>query len=135
MLPSSSRLESYFIISGSFRVSYSDISGCCRVLPDSLHIPSFLDIAVFPVRAFPDFYVFFPVRFIFHHFLMFPTSCSDISRFARLLPDSVYSTSSRFVSCSFISGYFRLVYSEFSGCFCLLPDSLLFPSFPDVSSA
>ena len=53
---------------------------------------------------------------------MLPTSCSDNSEFARLLLDSSYS-----------SGYFRLSYSEISGCFCLLPDSLLFPSLPDVS--
>ena len=64
-------------------MSHSDISGCCRLLPDKLHIPSLLDIYFFPVRAFRDFYIFFPVRFtpspnvsnfMFGHFVICPPS-------------------------------------------------------------
>ena len=65
---------------------------------------------------------------------MFPTSCSDIFGFARVLPDSV-SPSSRFVSCSIISDIFRLSYSEISDVSVFFPTRFVFHHFRMFASS
>ena len=119
------------------------ISGCCCVLPDSIHVPSLLDISVFPVRA-PDFYIFFPVRFIFHQFRMFPTSCSDRSIISGIFRHSYFIIVSSFPDYSvafpsFMFHHFRN-FPSFIFHHCFIISGLLrrfsvfyVPSFPEFS--
>ena len=57
----------------------SDIVGCSRLLHDSFRVPSFPNASAFHVRTFLYYFVFFPIRFVFHHFRI----CQSSSRFGR----------------------------------------------------
>ena len=100
-----------------------DTAEYCCLIPESLHLPSFRDMSVSPVRIFPDFVIFSPIRITFHQFRTFPSSCSDISGFARLLADSLHIPSFPDVSVF----HFR----KFSG-YSIFSRFVAIPSFPDT---
>ena len=109
----------------------------CRLLPASLHIASLPDISVFPVRAFPGI-----ISGLLHlfpgslHIPPFPDVCNFMFGHFGICPSSSRCGFPVFFLIRFLFHHFRMFPSfifENFGCSCLLHDSLLVPSFPDVS--